>query len=71
MLDQAVTDLLTHSNKRDDILAREEARVWLRGNTRDFYDVCHLACLDPADVKKLINEILDGDIDILHEGNRQ
>lgn len=65
VLDQMMTDFLTEPSDKQEERDKEKAKVWLRGNTRDFYDVCYLACLDPNDVRALILEIV-GTRDILY-----
>jgi hypothetical protein len=61
VFDQAVADFLTESTEKRDLKNKEAAKVWLRGNTKDFYDVCYLACIEPKDVMKFLFEIINED----------
>lgn len=61
VFDQVISDFLTESTEKRDLKNKEAAKVWLRGNTKDFYDVCYLACIDPKDAMKLILEIINED----------
>ena len=42
--------------------ARGSALRWLRGNTRDFYEVCDNAGLNPLSVKRMAIEVLGEDL---------
>ena len=60
VIDQAVqdwTDPNAPGAKRPD---RKRAQVWLRGTSKDFWEVCNLACLDPRIVSTIINYIVGG-----------
>lgn len=59
VLDQALEDVLTPEDSYEGRAAKFRAEVWLRGNTRDFYDVCLLADLNPFATKQRIQEILN------------
>jgi hypothetical protein len=61
VVDQAILDFLTVSTEKRDLKQKKIAKVWLRGNSKDFYDVCHLACIDPKDMMKFIFETIDED----------
>lgn len=58
VVDQAIADYLTESTEKRDLKYKREAKVWLRGNTKDFYDVCFLSCIEPIDMKRFIFEII-------------
>jgi hypothetical protein len=63
VIDQLVTDYVVEST---DPTSRKRAKIWLRGNTVDFNDVCELAGFTPAQVKKFIaNQI--GELDQLYD----
>lgn len=60
VLDQALEDFLYPEVSYEGVSAKLRAKVWLRGNSRDFLDVCSLAELDPAGVRKRIEEVVGG-----------
>jgi hypothetical protein len=61
VVDQALLDYLTESQEKRDLKEKKAAKIWLRGNSRDFYDVCYLACIDPKDMMKIIFDVVDED----------
>ena len=54
-------DFLTVSTEKRDLKQKEAAKVWLRGNSKDFHDVCYLACIEPKDMMKFIFKTIDED----------
>lgn len=60
---QAFIDLSISSNlKKEYQVYRREAKNWLLGRSKNFYDVCSMASLDPSSVRqkaiKIINRSL-------------
>ena len=58
---QALMDAASGSKKKENIQAREEARVWLRGNSPDFLTVCHYAGYEPEFVREMVQEAMERD----------
>ncbi len=52
VITQALMDAASNSHKRELQQRKQEARVWLRGNSADFLTVCENAGLDPAYVRE-------------------
>jgi len=51
VITQALMDAASESKKPFCLVERMKARVWLRGKTDDFLEVCHLADMDPEYVR--------------------
>ena len=60
VLDQAVEDFLCKDIDNESHLNKQRAKVWLRGNSPDFFKVCELALLDSHMVRSLIFKIVGG-----------
>jgi hypothetical protein len=60
VLDQAIQDYQKDPVEPEDIRAKEEAQIWLRGNTEDFKEVCDMAMLNTRTVKAIIEYALGG-----------
>jgi hypothetical protein len=56
---QALMDASSNSRKKENIQWKEEALVWLRGNTRDFLTVCHYAGFEPEFVRDMAKRALE------------
>lgn len=56
---QALMDAASTSAKAEPDVWRREARVWLRGNTSDFYTVCYHAGLEPDFVREMAATALE------------
>jgi hypothetical protein len=55
---QALMDASSNSAKKENIQAKEEALIWLRGKSRDFLTVCHYAGFEPEFVREMAKEAL-------------
>ena len=66
VLDQALDDFLTNKDTPEGRRNRRRARIWLRGKSRDFFDVCYLANLHPRNVRTTIFQLVGGE-DKLYE----
>lgn len=60
VLDQAIQDYQKDPVEPEDIRAKEEAQMWLRGDTEDFKEVCDMAMLNTRTVKAIIEYALGG-----------
>ena len=60
VLDQAIQDYQKNPVEPEDIRAKEEAQMWLRGDTEDFKEVCDMAMLNTRTVKAIIEYALGG-----------
>ena len=60
VLDQAIQDYQKDPVEPEDIRAKEEAQMWLRGDTEDFKVVCDMAILNTRTVKAIIEYALGG-----------
>ena len=56
---QALMDASSNSKKKENIQWKEEALVWLRGNTKDFIIVCHYAGFEPEFVREMAKRALE------------
>jgi hypothetical protein len=56
---QALMDAACMSHKKENIQAREEALIWLRGTSQDFYTVCHHAGFEPEYVRRMVRACLE------------
>src|SRR3990167_1452047 len=68
VLDQAVQDLTDPNSDHCKPKDRKAAQVWLRGNSKDFWDVCFMAGLEPLIVIALIHKIVGGRDTLFKEG---
>lgn len=66
VIDQALEDFLTSDDTQETRRNKRRARIWLRGKTRDFFDVCHMANLPPRNVRTTIFQLIGGE-DKLYE----
>ena len=55
---QALMDASSNSAKKENLQAKEEALVWLRGNSVDFASVCYFAGFEPEFVKQMAKQAL-------------
>lgn len=55
---QALMDASTNSAKKENLQAKSEALVWLRGNSIDFASVCQFAGFEPEFVKDMAKQAL-------------
>lgn len=55
---QALMDASSNSRKKENLQWKEEALVWLRGNTKDFVIVCHYAGFEPEFVRDMAKRAL-------------
>ena len=60
VIDQAVQDLLSREQTSEAASRKQEARIWLRGNSEDFWTVCFLASLDPKEVTRKVEALIGG-----------
>lgn len=60
VLDQALQDYFVDCTTEDDYKNQQAAKIWLRGNTIDFYEVCQMAMLDVKQVKRIIEDMVGG-----------
>ncbi len=58
---QALMDAASNSKKKENLQAKEEALVWLRGNSTDFLTVCHYAGFEPEFVRMMAKKALERD----------
>ncbi len=56
---QALMDAACGSKKYEAIQARQEALIWLRGNSRDFATVCYYAGFEPEFVRMMVKKSLE------------
>lgn len=56
---QALIDAACLSHKKESIQSREEALIWLRGTSQDFYTVCHYAGFEPEYVRRMVRGCLE------------
>ena len=52
VITQALMDSGSASQKREALFHKYTALCWLKGDSKDFRQVCHLAGRDPSDVKE-------------------
>jgi hypothetical protein len=55
---QALMDASSNSAKKENLQAKQEALVWLRGNSVDFASVCYYAGFEPEFVKQMAKQAL-------------
>jgi hypothetical protein len=60
VIDQIIEDFLSESNEPDAVKNRGDAKVWLRGNSEDFVEVCNLARVDVMLARNIIYKIVGG-----------
>lgn len=60
VLDQAVRDALNTGPEYCGPKDRRGARIWFKGTSRDFWDVCYLACLEPTLVLSIVRRLAGG-----------
>lgn len=60
VLDQAIQDYQKDPIEPEDIRAKKEAQIWLRGDTEDFKEVCDMAMLNTRTAKAIIEYALGG-----------
>lgn len=63
VLDQALQDFEHEVITEDDIKVKENAKIWLVGDTQDFKDVCDLAMVSPEKARIAINNYLEEEND--------
>jgi hypothetical protein len=56
---QALMDASSNSAKKENLQAKQEALVWLRGNSADFATVCYYAGFEPDFVKMMARKALE------------
>lgn len=56
---QALMDASSNSKKKENIQAKEEALIWLRGNSKDFATVCCRAGYEPSFVRDMAKQALE------------
>ena len=56
---QALMDAACGSKKPEALQAKQEAEIWLRGNSLDFMTVCHHAGFEPRYLQKMIRTALE------------
>lgn len=56
---QALMDASSNSKKQENIQSKQEALVWLRGNSQDFATVCHHAGYDPEFVRDMARKAIE------------
>ena len=59
VIGQAIIDAKSGAKKAELKNRKSEALVWLRGNTKDFEEVCHFAGYEPEYVRSKIEKNLD------------
>lgn len=52
VITQALMDVGSNSKKKEFTKAKAEAQIWLLQDNDDFREVCHLADMDPDDVRQ-------------------
>jgi len=58
---QAVMDACSVNQNSVAEVNKHHAEIYLRGNTRGFYDVCDMAGIHPEYAKKIINFVMTGE----------
>ena len=58
MLDRQMQDIVSEEVGPEAEQNRQEARIFMRGNTQDFWEVCWLACLEPSHVQYIARTVL-------------
>lgn len=58
---QTLMDASSNSKKKENLQWKEEALIWLRGNSRDFMEVCHYAGFEPEFVRDTAKRALQRD----------
>ena len=61
VLDQMLQDILSEEQTLEAEQNRMDAKVFMRGNSRDFWEVCYLAELEPDHVQHIIHETIGKD----------
>ena len=56
---QALMDASCGSKKQEAQQAKQEAIVWLRGNSKDFMTVCYYAGFEPDYVRRMVRDALE------------
>lgn len=56
---QALMDAACQSKKQENIQARNESLIWLRGNSLDFATVCYNAGFEPEYVRRMVRDSLE------------
>lgn len=56
---QALMDASSNSKKQENLQSKQEALVWLRGNSKDFLEVCQNAGFEPEFVRDMAKKALE------------
>lgn len=56
---QALMDASTNSKKSENLQSKQDALIWLRGNSKDFLTVCDYAGFEPSFVRDMCKKALE------------
>jgi|TARA_R110000787_G_scaffold37078_3_gene94441 hypothetical protein len=62
VLDRQLQDIVSEESTPEAEQFRLNAKVFMRGNSEDFWEVCYLACLEPSHVQYITRIVIGEDI---------